>query len=92
MEKTIKVLAISGSLRQKSSNTALMHAIKGLARENMNFTVYRGSTSVAVTRGNRMDIIGNKLINPSLVIIPVILPASILKSCGLFIDLYFKLS
>ncbi len=42
MEKTVKVLAISGSLRQKSSNTALMHAIIGLARENMSFTVYNG--------------------------------------------------
>ncbi len=42
MEKTIKVLAISGSLRQKSSNTALMHAIIALARENMVFTVYNG--------------------------------------------------
>ncbi|NOU72795.1 flavoprotein [Paenibacillus sp. LMG 31458] len=42
MEKTIKVLAISGSLREKSSNTALMHAIIGLARENMIFSVYNG--------------------------------------------------
>ncbi|WP_261306202.1 NADPH-dependent FMN reductase [Paenibacillus andongensis] len=42
MVKTIKVLAISGSLRQKSSNTALMHAIVGLARENMVFTIYNG--------------------------------------------------
>ncbi|NOU84665.1 flavoprotein [Paenibacillus sp. LMG 31460] len=42
MEKTIKVLAISGSLRQKSSNTALMHAIIALSRENMVFTVYNG--------------------------------------------------
>ncbi|MCY9668483.1 NAD(P)H-dependent oxidoreductase [Paenibacillus alginolyticus] len=42
MEKIIKVLAISGSLRQKSSNTALMHEIIGLARENINFTIYNG--------------------------------------------------
>ncbi|MGG1658107.1 NADPH-dependent FMN reductase [Brevibacillus sp. NRS-1366] len=38
----IKVLAISGSLRQKSSNTALMNAIIGLAPENMKFTIYGG--------------------------------------------------
>ncbi|KQX68997.1 NADPH-dependent FMN reductase [Paenibacillus sp. Root444D2] len=42
MEKAVKVLAISGSLRQKSSNTALMHAIIGLAQENIVFTVYNG--------------------------------------------------
>lgn len=42
MEKVIKVLAISGSLRQKSSNTALMNAIIALAPENMEFTIYGG--------------------------------------------------
>ncbi|MGQ3479638.1 NADPH-dependent FMN reductase [Paenibacillus sp. TY11] len=42
MEQKIKVLAISGSLRQKSSNTALMKATIGLASENMMFTVYDG--------------------------------------------------
>jgi NAD(P)H-dependent FMN reductase len=42
MEKRIKVLAISGSLRQKSSNTALMHAIIDLAPGIMDFTVYGG--------------------------------------------------
>ncbi|WP_289136565.1 NADPH-dependent FMN reductase [uncultured Brevibacillus sp.] len=38
----IKLLAISGSLRQKSSNTALMNAIIGLAPETMKFTIYGG--------------------------------------------------
>lgn len=42
MDKEIKLLAISGSLRQKSSNTALMNAIIGLAPENMKFTIYDG--------------------------------------------------
>lgn len=34
MRQKIKVLAISGSLRQESSNTALMKATIGLASEN----------------------------------------------------------
>jgi chromate reductase len=42
MEKQIKILAISGSLRQKSSNSALMNAIIALAPENMKFTIYGG--------------------------------------------------
>ncbi len=42
MNQEIKVLAISGSLRQKSSNTALMKATIGLAPEHMIFTVYGG--------------------------------------------------
>ncbi len=42
MEQKIKVLAISGSLRQKSSNTALMKATIGLASENISFIVYDG--------------------------------------------------
>ncbi|NOU68779.1 flavoprotein [Paenibacillus sp. LMG 31461] len=42
MENRIKIVAISGSLRQKSSNTALMHAIIALAPDNMDFTVYGG--------------------------------------------------
>jgi len=42
MENNIKVLAISGSLRQKSSNTALMNAIISLAPENLKFTIYGG--------------------------------------------------
>lgn len=33
---------ISGSLRQKSSNTALMNAIIGMAPETMKFTIYDG--------------------------------------------------
>ncbi|MFC5404699.1 NADPH-dependent FMN reductase [Cohnella soli] len=40
MKKEIKVLAISGSLRQKSSNSALVNAIIALAPENMKFTIY----------------------------------------------------
>ncbi|WP_068505086.1 NADPH-dependent FMN reductase [Paenibacillus kribbensis] len=42
VNQEIKVLAISGSLRQKSSNTALMKATIGLAPEHMIFTVYDG--------------------------------------------------
>lgn len=37
-----KLVAISGSLRQTSSNTALMNAIIALAPENMKFTIYDG--------------------------------------------------
>ncbi|MWC29559.1 NADPH-dependent FMN reductase [Paenibacillus sp. MMS18-CY102] len=40
--ETIQVLAISGSLRQKSSNSALMQAIIDRAPENMSFNVYSG--------------------------------------------------
>jgi chromate reductase len=36
------VLAISGSLRQQSSNTTLMHAIIALAPDLFEYTVYRG--------------------------------------------------
>lgn len=42
MKKESKILAISGSLREKSSNTALMHAIIGLAPEQIKWSVYRG--------------------------------------------------
>jgi chromate reductase len=42
MDTEIKLLAISGSLRQNSSNTALMNAIIGLATENMKFNIYGG--------------------------------------------------
>lgn len=42
MSKEMKVLAISGSLRQKSSNTALMNAIIDLAPKNMIFSIYNG--------------------------------------------------
>ncbi|WP_232697550.1 NADPH-dependent FMN reductase [Brevibacillus daliensis] len=42
MDKEIKILAISGSLRQNSSNKALMNAIIGLAKENVKFTIYGG--------------------------------------------------
>lgn len=38
----LKLLAISGSLRQKSSNTALMNAIIALSPESMKFTIYDG--------------------------------------------------
>ncbi|WP_339206157.1 NADPH-dependent FMN reductase [Paenibacillus sp. FSL K6-3182] len=42
MNKEIKILAISGSLRQNSSNTSLMKAVIGLAPANMEFTIYGG--------------------------------------------------
>jgi len=42
MIKKTKILAISGSLRQKSSNTALMNAIIALSPDSMTFTTYRG--------------------------------------------------
>ncbi|MED4584316.1 NAD(P)H-dependent oxidoreductase [Brevibacillus choshinensis] len=42
MGKEIKVLAISGSLREKSSNTALMNDIIGLAPKHMKWTIYKG--------------------------------------------------
>lgn len=42
MDKEIKIMAISGSLRQQSSNTSLLNAIIGLSPENMNFTIYGG--------------------------------------------------
>ncbi|WP_338553742.1 NAD(P)H-dependent oxidoreductase [Paenibacillus sp. KS-LC4] len=42
MSKDIQLLAISGSLREKSSNTALMSAIIGLSAEPVRFSVYSG--------------------------------------------------
>ncbi|OAB38691.1 flavoprotein [Paenibacillus macquariensis subsp. defensor] len=42
MVKNTTILAISGSLRQKSSNTALMNAIIALSSESMSFNTYRG--------------------------------------------------
>ncbi|SFE82521.1 NAD(P)H-dependent FMN reductase [Paenibacillus algorifonticola] len=42
MKKDIHLLAISGSLRKKSSNTALMNAIIALAAEPVRFSVYNG--------------------------------------------------
>ncbi|KQO10645.1 NADPH-dependent FMN reductase [Paenibacillus sp. Leaf72] len=42
MKKEIQLLAISGSLREKSSNTALMNAIIALAEEHVRFSVYSG--------------------------------------------------
>lgn len=45
MEKdldTIRILAISGSLRASSSNTAMLRAAITLAPQNVNITVYRG--------------------------------------------------
>ncbi|MBR8838123.1 MAG: NAD(P)H-dependent oxidoreductase [Stigonema ocellatum SAG 48.90 = DSM 106950] len=38
----IKILAISGSLRAKSFNTALLHAAIGLAPDNMDIFIYDG--------------------------------------------------
>lgn len=40
--RTIQVLAISGSLREKSSNTSLMQAAIALAGADMRFETYRG--------------------------------------------------
>lgn len=37
-----RILAISGSLREQSSNTALMKAMIGLAPERMRFSIYDG--------------------------------------------------
>jgi chromate reductase len=37
-----RILAISGSLREQSSNTALMYAIMGMAKDELDFTVYGG--------------------------------------------------
>jgi chromate reductase len=42
MEKDMKILAISGSLRRKSSNAALMNAIIALAPKHMKFSIYGG--------------------------------------------------
>ncbi|CRK80791.1 hypothetical protein BN000_00679 [Neobacillus massiliamazoniensis] len=42
MEKTVKILAISGSLRQKSSNTALMKAIIALSQKTWNLPSMAG--------------------------------------------------
>jgi chromate reductase len=41
-EKTSQILAISGSLRIRSSNTALLHAAIALANDNLEFTIYDG--------------------------------------------------
>jgi chromate reductase len=41
-EKTMNILAISGSLRNRSSNTALLHAAIALASGTMNFSLYQG--------------------------------------------------
>lgn len=42
MGNTLRILAISGSLREKSSNTALMKAIIALSSGDMQFTIYGG--------------------------------------------------
>jgi chromate reductase len=42
MSGAIRVLAISGSLRQGSLNTALLHAIRQLAPANMQVDIYAG--------------------------------------------------
>ncbi|BAU28539.1 NAD(P)H-dependent FMN reductase [Aneurinibacillus soli] len=41
-ENKIKILAISGSLRSNSSNTALVRAIANLSPKNIDFTIYNG--------------------------------------------------
>jgi NAD(P)H-dependent FMN reductase len=40
--KIIKILAISGSLRQESSNTILLHSIASLAPKNIQISLYNG--------------------------------------------------
>ncbi len=42
MNHPLRILAISGSLRQSSTNTTLMNAIIGLAPSHVNFTTYNG--------------------------------------------------
>ncbi|MEW4371135.1 NADPH-dependent FMN reductase [Paenibacillus kandeliae] len=42
MNQPVTILAISGSLRQSSSNTRLLNAIMGLAPDHMIFTTYTG--------------------------------------------------
>lgn len=42
MDKIISILAISGSLRQKSSNTAIMNALADLAPENVRIQIFEG--------------------------------------------------
>ncbi|WNC13822.1 NAD(P)H-dependent oxidoreductase [Brevibacillus brevis] len=42
MKKELSVLAISGSLRKHSSNTALMNAMIGLAPSRMDWKIYQG--------------------------------------------------
>jgi chromate reductase len=42
MGNTLRILAISGSLREKSSNTALMKAIIALSSGDIQFTIYGG--------------------------------------------------
>ena len=42
MKKELNILAISGSLRNQSSNTLLMHAMIKLAPPNLKFEVYDG--------------------------------------------------
>lgn len=42
MKKELNILAISGSLRNQSSNTLLMHAMIKLAPPNLKFQVYEG--------------------------------------------------
>lgn len=42
MSAPINILAISGSLRSASSNTALLRALKALAPSGINFCIYEG--------------------------------------------------
>ena len=42
MKAKIKILAISGSLRASSSNTAILRAITGVAPENIEIKLYEG--------------------------------------------------
>jgi len=40
--KTVRTLAISGSLRNRSSNTSLLRAAEALASENHQIVIYEG--------------------------------------------------
>lgn len=42
MNDSIKILAISGSLRKNSTNTGLLLACKSISNENIKFTIYDG--------------------------------------------------
>src|SRR5882672_2134474 len=42
MKKNIKILSISGSLRQNSSTHAIIHAVSGMIPAQVDFLIYNG--------------------------------------------------
>ena len=46
VEKKLKILAISGSLRQTSSNTAIIHWIEKKMAEQVEYRIYNGLASI----------------------------------------------